>query len=87
LGLSVNDLFDRADAAATPLMPEEIRGLIPASIAYRSELNAAEQENIVRAQEWALGREVPHQRAQYRHRLLADSRGATPVAGRRQSLD
>jgi Fic-DOC domain mobile mystery protein B len=56
LGLSVNDLFDRADAAATPLMPEEMRGLIPASIAYRSELNAAEQENIVRAQEWALGR-------------------------------
>jgi Fic-DOC domain mobile mystery protein B len=30
--------------------------LIPAHIAYRSELNAAEQENIARAQTWALNR-------------------------------
>ncbi|MGA3261695.1 MAG: mobile mystery protein B [Bryobacteraceae bacterium] len=37
------------------LTPEEIRDLIPAHIAYRSELNEAEQENIARAQEWALG--------------------------------
>src|SRR3984957_128844 len=37
-------------------MPEEIRELIPAHIAYRSELNEAEQENISRAQDWALAR-------------------------------
>ena len=31
-----------------------MRDLIPAHIAYRRDLNAAEQENIARAQEWAL---------------------------------
>jgi Fic-DOC domain mobile mystery protein B len=51
----VSDLF-RQPEDATPLMPEEIRQLIPAYIAYRSELNAAEQENIARGQDWALGR-------------------------------
>ena len=48
--------FEQADDAATPLTPAETRGLIPAHIAYRSELNAAEQENIVRGQEWAFTR-------------------------------
>jgi len=43
------------DNAAALLTPEEIRDLIPAHIAYRSELNEAEQGNIARAQEWALG--------------------------------
>jgi Fic-DOC domain mobile mystery protein B len=52
----VSDLFEPPDAAATPLTPEEMRDLIPAHIAYRRELNEAEQENIVRAQEWALNR-------------------------------
>jgi len=33
-----------------------MRELIPAHIAYRRELNAAEQENIARAQDWALNR-------------------------------
>lgn len=37
-------------------MPEEMLGLIPAHIAYRSELNEAEQENISRGQQWALDR-------------------------------
>ena len=41
---------------ATPLTPEERAGLIPAHIAYRAELNAAEQENIARGQDWALAR-------------------------------
>lgn len=50
------DLFEPPDAAATPLMPEEMLDLIPSHIAYRSELNAAEQENILRAQSWALSR-------------------------------
>ena len=49
-------LFAQPDDAATPLTPEEMLDLIPAHIAYRSELNAAEQENIARAQTWALNR-------------------------------
>jgi fido (protein-threonine AMPylation protein) len=52
----VTGLFEQPDAAATPLTPEETHGLIPAHIAYRSELNAAEQENIARAQDWAVSR-------------------------------
>jgi Fic-DOC domain mobile mystery protein B len=52
----VSDLFEPPDDAATPLAPEEMRDLIPAYIAYRRELNEAEQENIVRAQAWALSR-------------------------------
>jgi Fic-DOC domain mobile mystery protein B len=51
----VEDVFGRPDDA-TPLTPEEQRDLIPAHIAYRSELNAAEQENIARGQDWALRR-------------------------------
>jgi len=51
----MSDLFDEPDHA-TPLTPEERRDLIPAYIAYGSELNAAEQENIARAQDWALAR-------------------------------
>jgi Fic-DOC domain mobile mystery protein B len=49
----VSDLFEQPDEA-TPLTPEEQRELIPAHIAYRSELNEVEQENIARAQDWAL---------------------------------
>jgi Fic-DOC domain mobile mystery protein B len=52
----MSDLFDQPDNAATPLTPEEMRDLIPAHIAYRRELNEAEQENITRAQDWALNR-------------------------------
>src|SRR5882757_8828667 len=51
----MSDLFEESDHA-TPLTPEERRELIPAHIAYRSELNEAEQENIAYAQDWALGR-------------------------------
>jgi fido (protein-threonine AMPylation protein) len=51
----VSDLFAEPDDA-TPLTPEERRELIPAHIAYRSELNEAEQENIMRGQDWAFGR-------------------------------
>jgi Fic-DOC domain mobile mystery protein B len=51
----VNDVFEEPDSA-TPLTPEEMRDLIPAHIAYRRELNEAEQENIARAEEWALSR-------------------------------
>jgi Fic-DOC domain mobile mystery protein B len=49
----VSDLFAQPDDT-TPLTPEEQRELIPAHIAFRRELNGAEQENITRAQDWAL---------------------------------
>ena len=51
----MSDLFEEPDNA-TPLTPEERDALIPADITYRHELNAAEQENIYRAQGWALAR-------------------------------
>jgi Fic-DOC domain mobile mystery protein B len=51
----MSDLFEEPDDA-TPLTEEEKRGLIPAHITYRRELNEAEQENIARAQDWALNR-------------------------------
>jgi Fic-DOC domain mobile mystery protein B len=52
----MREIFDQADDAATPLTPDEMRDLIPAHIADRDDLNEAEQENIVRGQEWALRR-------------------------------
>ena len=51
----MTDLFEEPDDA-TPLTEEEKRGLVPAHITYRRELNQAEQENIARAQDWALNR-------------------------------
>lgn len=50
----MSDLFAPADDSGTPLAPEEKRDLIPAYIALRGELNAAEQDNIARGQAWAL---------------------------------
>lgn len=50
----MSDLFEEPNAA-TLLTIEEKQGLIPAHITYRSELNEAEQENIVRGQDWAFG--------------------------------
>lgn len=50
----MSDIFDQPDDA-TPLTPEEMRELIPAHIADRNDLNEAEQENITRGQDWALG--------------------------------
>ncbi len=52
----MSDLFVPPDDAGTPLAPEEKRDLIPAHIAFRRELNAAEQDNIARGQDWALRR-------------------------------
>jgi Fic-DOC domain mobile mystery protein B len=52
----VEELFGQPDEAATALTSEETLGLIPSHIAYRSELNAAEQANIMRAQTWAQSR-------------------------------
>jgi len=50
-----DELFQEPENA-TPLTPEERAELIPAHIAYRAELNASEQENIARGQDWALAR-------------------------------
>ncbi|MEO5926511.1 MAG: mobile mystery protein B [Bryobacteraceae bacterium] len=51
----MSNLFDEPDHG-TPLTIEERHDLRPAYIAFRRELNAAEQENIARGQDWALGR-------------------------------
>ena len=51
----MTDLFEEPDDA-TPLTPDERQALIPSDITYRRELNRAEQENIARAQDWALSR-------------------------------
>jgi len=51
----VEDLFEEPEDG-TSLDLEERRELIPTHIAFRGELNRAEQENIARAQDWALGR-------------------------------
>lgn len=52
----MSDIFEQPDEAATPLTEEEKRDLKLAYITNRRELNAAEQENIARGQEWALRR-------------------------------
>jgi fido (protein-threonine AMPylation protein) len=54
----VSDVFDQPDDA-TPLTVEEQRELIPSHISNRRELNEAEQENILRGQDWALRRRKP----------------------------
>lgn len=51
----MTDFFEEPDDA-TPLTLGERKGLIPSDIAYRHELNKAEQDNIARAQDWALAR-------------------------------
>ncbi|MCU0989710.1 MAG: mobile mystery protein B [Xanthomonadales bacterium] len=52
----MTDPVPEQDDANTPLTPEERDGLIPSYITLRSELNAAEQANILEAGEWALAR-------------------------------
>jgi len=52
----VSGIFEQPDDAATPLREEERRALKLAYITNRAQLNAAEQENIARGQEWALRR-------------------------------
>ena len=71
----MSDLFDELDNA-TPLSPEEQRELIPSYIAFRSELNEAEQENIARAQDWGLS-----QQARSAHREI--HQGTAPANARR----
>ncbi len=60
--------LDEQEDASTPLTEEEQEQLIPSYISLRSELNAAEQENILRAEEWAFKR----QRDVLNERFLTD---------------
>ncbi len=53
--MSEDPLIEQDDAS-TPLSPEELEGLIPSYITLRSELNEAEQANILEAEEWAFNR-------------------------------
>lgn len=55
-GRCVTDLLLEQDDASTPLTHEEREGLLPSYITLRSELNEAEQSNILEAEEWAFAR-------------------------------
>ena len=52
----MSDPLIEKDDASTPLAEEEREELIPSYITLRSELNEAEQRNILEAQEWAFRR-------------------------------
>jgi fido (protein-threonine AMPylation protein) len=47
----MNDIFNEPEDA-TPLSPEDKRGLIPSFISTRAELNREEQRNILEAVVW-----------------------------------
>ena len=49
---AMSDMFVEPDDA-TPLSPEDKRGLIPSYISTRAELNREEQRNILEAVIWA----------------------------------
>ena len=51
----MSDIFNEPEDA-TPLSPEDKRGLIPSYISTRAELNREEQRNILKAVVWARGR-------------------------------
>ncbi len=51
----MSDIFNDPEDA-TPLTPEERRGLIPSYISTRAELNREEQNNILEAEIWAHSR-------------------------------
>ncbi len=52
----MSDFLEEQDDAETPLSEEEKEDLIPSYITLRSELNEAEQYNIIEAEEWSLKR-------------------------------
>jgi len=52
----MSDPLIEEDDASTPLTEEEREELIPSYITLRSELNEAEQRNILEAEEWAFSR-------------------------------
>ncbi len=52
----MTDPLEEQDDASTPLTEEEREQLFPSYITLRSELNEAEQANILEAEEWAFAR-------------------------------
>jgi Fic-DOC domain mobile mystery protein B len=52
----MTDSLDPQDDAGTELTEEEWQGLIPSYVTLRSELNEAEQANILEAEAWAFAR-------------------------------
>lgn len=61
-GMQVPDpdfLEETPEDGATPLDPDEAEGLIP-ELLTRGELNAWEQTNILRAEQWAFRRRIGH---------------------------
>ncbi|MHB8415392.1 MAG: mobile mystery protein B [Acidiferrobacteraceae bacterium] len=50
----MTDLLFEQNGGATPLTPEEEEGLLPSYITLRSELNEAEQANLLEGEQWAL---------------------------------
>ena len=52
----MTDLLAPQDDSGTALSEEEREGLIPSYIALKSDLNKAEQANILEAQDWAFSR-------------------------------
>ena len=52
----MSDPLLEEDDASTPLTAEERVGLIPSYVTLRRELNAAEQANILEAEQWAFSR-------------------------------
>ncbi len=52
----MTDLLDEQEDASTPLTEKEREELIPSYITLRSELNEAEQANVLEAEEWAFAR-------------------------------
>ena len=50
--------LEQQDDASTPLTEEEREGLIPSYITLRSELNEAEQANILEAEECSPARKT-----------------------------
>lgn len=53
----MTDSLIPVDDASTPLSPEEKEELIPSYITTRGELNEAEQNNILQAEDWAFSRQ------------------------------
>lgn len=51
----MSDPFTQDDDA-TPLTPDESKGLIPSHVTLRRELNELEQKNILKADQWAFQR-------------------------------
>jgi len=52
----MTDFLEEQDGVSTPLTDEEREDLIPSYITLRSELNEAEQANILEAEEWVFAR-------------------------------